>query len=113
MYFYRMSINKKISINKDINQSFDQSSDNISNNSSNETFKLLDKTTNKIVEVPYDKVIKLLYKDKVCIPPNLSKKEKEQLKVKLSENNYWTPLYDVYSDNLYVFQKDEIYGSSN
>ena len=109
MYFYRMSINKKISINKDINQSFDQSSDNISNNSSNETYKLLDKTTNKIVEVPYDKVIKLLYKDKVCIPPNLSKKEKEQLKVKLSENNYWTPLYDVYSDNLYVFQKDEIY----
>ena len=90
-------------------------SNNIDNNQSSnqslnqETYKLLDKSTNKIIEIPYDKVIKLLYKDKVCIPPNLSKKEKEQLKVKLSENNYWTPLYDIYSDNLYIFRKEEIY----
>lgn len=96
MYFYKMSINK------DINQ-------NSNNFSNQETYKLLDKITNKIIEIPYDKVIKLLYKDKVCIPPNLSKKEKEQLKVKLSQNNYWTPLYDIYSDNLYIFKKEEIY----
>jgi len=103
MYFYRMSINK------DTNQNSNQTSNSNSNNSLNETYKLLDKSTNKIIKIPYNKVIKLLYKDKVCIPPNLSKKEKEELKVKLSQNNYWTPLYDIYTDNLYIFKKEEIY----
>ena len=96
MYFYRMS--NIIDNNQSSDQSLNQ-----------ETYKLLDKSTNKIIEISYDNVIKFLYKDKVCIPPNLSKKEKDKLKIKLSENNYWIPLYDIYSDNLYIFKKEEIY----
>lgn len=77
--------------------------------SSNITFKLIDNSTNKLIEVPYSDVMKKLYKGKVSLPKNLSNKELQELKINLSKIDNYIPLYDIFSDNLYIFKKKYVY----
>ena len=77
--------------------------------SSNTTFKLIDNSTNKLIKVPYSDVIKKLYKGKVSLPKNLSNKKLQELKINLSKIDNYIPLYDIFSDNLYIFKKKYVY----
>ena len=75
----------------------------------NKTVRLLKIQTNQIKNVTYDKVIDGLYYQKYKIPDNISSKEKKELKETISRINYHIPLYDPYSDNLYLITSEDLY----
>ena len=71
--------------------------------------QLLKIQNNQIKNVTYDKVIDGLYYQKYKIPDNLTPKQIKELKEKISRINYHIPLYDPYSDNLYLITQEDLY----
>ncbi len=73
-----------------------------------ELFELQDNKTNELIQIKGENVLKQLYKMKVSIPKNLTDKQKQELKIKISQLNNYVPLYDIYTDNMYLIQKKDV-----
>lgn len=74
----------------------------------NDIFELQDNKTNEIVKIKGEDALKQLYKMKVSIPKNLPDDKKQDLKIKLSKLNNYSPLYDIYTDNMYLIPKKDV-----
>lgn len=76
-----------------------------------QTFKFIDNKTNKLISVSRNNVIKNLYKNKISIPQNMTNKKLHDFKVQISKIDNYIPLYDIFSDNLYIFKKKYVYNN--
>lgn len=75
----------------------------------NKTYKLLNVKTNKLENIPESFVLEKLYKLTHVLPLNISKEKLLKLKQDISRIDNKIPLYDPYSDNLYLIPKSKLY----
>lgn len=72
-------------------------------------FKLENKKTKKIENIKEEDVLENLYSLKYILPTKLKKEELEKEKKEISKIYNYTPLYDIYSENLYLIPSEILY----
>lgn len=72
-------------------------------------YQLLNNKTNQIEDIPEDQIISKLYYMTHTLPTNLPENELLKLKQNISRIHNLTPLYDPYTDNLYLITNQELY----
>ena len=72
-------------------------------------FKLENIKTNKIENIKEEDVLMKLYELKYKLPSKLKKEELEKEKKEISKIYNFTPLYDIYSENLYLIPQEILY----
>lgn len=74
------------------------------------TYLLYNKQTNSEEYVKENNVIQNLYEGNYKLP-NLSDRKLKDLKIDISKINNYMPLYDIFTSNLYLIKKDDLYNS--
>lgn len=72
-------------------------------------FKLENKKTKKIENIKKENILEKLYSLDYTLPTKLKKNELEKEKKDISKINNFTPLYDIYTENLYLIPPELLY----